>query len=112
MWHAGKGRLVDLEFTCRRWDDYVSLKEATRLIHDAAVQGRHVVSGSFEHSVLIAGLSADGPLVWDPDVERDSGAARRHLHTMVDGGLSLRAWAEAEKVRKFSVVEYELNVKA
>ena len=52
-----------------------------------------------------------GPLVWDPDVERDSGAARRHLHTMVDGGLSLRAWAEHEKVRKFSVVEYELNVR-
>ena len=111
VWHAGKGRLVDLQFTCRRWDDYVSLKAATRLIHDAILQGRHVVSGSFEHSVLIAGLSDDGPLVWDPDVERDSGAARRWLQAMVEGGLSLRAWAEHEKVRKFSVVEYELNVR-
>lgn len=111
VWHAGKGQLVDLAFTCRRWDDCVSLKEATRLIHDAVVQGRHVVSGSFEHSVLIAGLSDDGPLVWDPDVERDSGAARRWLQAMVEGGLSLRAWAEHEKVRKFSVVEYELNVR-
>ena len=70
-----------------------------------------MVSGSFEHSVLIAGLSDDGPLVWDPDVERDSGAARRRLQAMVEGGLSLRAWGQREKVRKFSVVEYELRVK-
>ena len=111
VWHAGQGRLVDLEFVCRRWDDYLSLKDATRLINAAILQGRHVVSGSFEHSVLIAGLSDDGPLVWDPDVERDSGAARRWLQTMVEGGLSLRAWGQHEKVRKFSVVEYELRVK-
>ena len=61
--------------------------------------------------MLIAGLSDDGPLVWDPDVERDSGAARRWLQAMVEGGLSLRAWGQREKVRKFSVVEYELRVK-
>ena len=70
-----------------------------------------MVSGSFEHSVLIAGLSDDGPLVWDPDMERDSGAARRRLQAMVEGGLSLRFWAEREKVRKFTVVEYELRVR-
>ena len=70
-----------------------------------------MVSGSFEHSVLIAGLSDDGPLVWDPDMERHSGAARRRLQAMVEGGLSLRFWAEREKVRKFTVVEYELRVK-
>ena len=107
----GQGRLVDLEFVCRRWDDYLSLKDATRLINAAILQGRHVVSGSFEHSVLIAGLSDDGPLVWDPDMERHSGAARRRLQAMVEGGLSLRVWAEREKVRKFTVVEYELRVR-
>ena len=70
-----------------------------------------MVSGSFEHSVLIAGLSDDGPLVWDPDMERHSGAAQRRLQSMVEGGLSLRAWGQHEKVRKFSVVEHELRVK-
>ena len=43
VWHAGQGRLVDLEFVCRRWDDYLSLKDATRLINAAILQGRHVV---------------------------------------------------------------------
>ena len=97
VWHAGQGRVVDLEFVCRRWDDYLSLKDATRLINAAILQGRHVVSGSFEHSVLIAGLSDHGPLVWDPDMERDSGAARRRLQAMVEGGLSLRVWPNARR---------------
>ena len=50
-------------------------EDRPRLAHAAVLEGRHVVSGSFEHSVLIAGLSADGPLVWDPDMARGSGAA-------------------------------------
>ena len=57
VWHPDKGQVVDIEFTCRRWKDHVPLKEATRLTHAAIIEGHHVVSGSFEHSVLIAGLS-------------------------------------------------------
>lgn len=38
-------------------------------------------------------------------------AARRRLQAMVAGGLPLRAWAEREKVRKFTVVEYELRLR-
>ncbi len=111
VWHAERGRLVDLEFTCRRWDDYLPLKDATRLAHQAIVEGRHVVTGSFTHSVLVAGLSADGPLIWDPDVERRGRTERRRLQEMVEGGLPLRTWAEREKVRKFTIVEYELSLR-
>lgn len=75
VWHPDRRALVDIEFSCQRWDDHLPLKTATRLAHAAVLEGRHVVSGSFEHSVLIAGLSADGPLVWDPDMARGSGAA-------------------------------------
>ena len=111
VWHPDRRALVDIEFSCQRWDDHLPLKTATRLAHAAVLEGRHVVSGSFEHSVLIAELSADGPLVWDPDMARGSGAARRRLQAMVAGGLPLRAWAEREKVRKFTVVEYELRLR-
>ncbi len=111
VWHPDRRALVDIEFICRRWKDHLPLKEAIRLAHAAIVEGRHVVSGSFEHSVLIAGLSADGPLVWDPDAERGSGAARRRLRAMVEGGLALRAWAERERVRKFTIVEYKLRLR-
>ena len=110
VWHPERRALVELDFRCRRWKDHLPLKEATRLAHAAILEGRHVVSGSFEHSVLIAGLSADGPLVWDPDVARGGAAAARRLQAMVAGGLTLRAWARREQVRKFTIVEYELRV--
>ena len=87
VWHPDRRALVDIEFSCQRWDDHLPLKTATRLAHAAVLEGRHVVSGSFEHSVLIAGLSADGPLVWDPDMARGSGAARR--------GAGCRPWSPA-----------------
>ena len=58
VWHPDRRALVDIEFSCQRWDDHLPLKTATRLAHAAVLEGRHVVSGSFEHSVLIAGLSA------------------------------------------------------
>lgn len=115
VWHPDRGQLIDIEFTCRRWKDKVPLKEAIDLTQAAILQGRHVVSGSYAHSVLIAGLSDDGPLVWDPEVvphaDQDGGVPRARLKAMVEGGLSLRAWGRLRDVQKFSVVEYELKLR-
>ena len=113
LWLPARGELADVEFICRRWKDGLSLASATRLAHEAIVQGRHVVCGSIDHSILIAGLSADGPLVWDPEIvpkaDKASGVTAATLPAMVAGGLSLRAWGKLRRVSQFTIVEYEVQ---